>query len=45
MLEDNNEVAKVVEYYSEGDLYTLKYEQLIPVLIKAIQELNKKVGD
>ena len=45
VLEDNSEVSSLVEYYSDGDLYTLKYEQLIPVLIKAIQELNKKVGD
>lgn len=33
----------LVEYFKDGDIYMVRYDEFIPVLIKAIQELNNKI--
>ena len=40
---DHHERSKEIDYDSEH-LWTMEYEHLVPVLIKAVQELSTKVA-
>lgn len=36
-------LPEVVDYGKEDDMYTVRYTELLPLVIKAIQELNEKI--